>query len=613
MSETPSAARAQISPSSSASGRSAWALDRLRLPEAVAAWLDAHARFLGAVFVLTLLAGLPLFQFKEMAGHDSLAYLPRFVEFWQNLKHGIIVPRWAPDLGAGYGEPTFNFNPPLLYYLGCFFHALGFTFIASENLAIFALLLTGSAGMYLFAASAWGRRGGLVASTAYTYSTIVLTAMYVNHSLADFTALASLPFAFWGIYGATSKRSGGYRFLGAVAVGALMLSSISVAVITMPALAFCCVWIAWHQRSAGALASGASCFAMGLALSAFFWIPALRETDFVHIERREQRLNYHDHFLYIQQLFYSPWGYGLSVRGSGDGQSFSFGAAQLLLLGVSALLIKPIWRTSRGASVLLVALFVAIMASMFLMTNASVFVWDHVGALHPIQFPWRFLYFASFAMAFACGGPFVLLRGKDESRGLANGLMIAAIAAIFLLSFRHADPQSFLTLTDADYSAATIASKGLPATAREFEPIGVRQFPAKPASEPLSVLSGAASYRMTDNTPAERTFIVAASAPAQLRMNTFYFPGWTLYVDGAERTTDHTNQNGLMDFSLAPGTHNVRFAFRDTPLRTWSTRLSLTALAVLLLAPVAEYGWRRRRARRSARPATAEAATRAAR
>lgn len=591
MSET-SAALAQTRPTTR--GRYRPTLDRLRLPVAVATWIDEHARFLVAVLVLTLLAGLPLFQFKEMAGHDSLAYLPRFVEFWENLKHGIIVPRWAPDLGAGYGEPTFNFNPPLLYYLGSFFHALGFTFIASENLAIFALLLTASVGMYLFGASIWGRRGGLVASTAYTYSTTVLTAMYVNHSLADFTALAALPFAFWGVYGATSTRGGGYRAVGALGVAGLMLSSISVAVITMPALAFCCVWIAWHQRSAGALAGGAWCFVLGLALSAFFWIPALRETGFVHINRREERLNYHDHFLYIQQLFYSRWGYGLSVRGTGDGQSFSFGPAHLFLLGVAALLIRPVWRASSGAGALLAALLLSILASVFLMTNASVFVWDHVGALHPIQFPWRFLYFASFAVAFACGAPFLLMRGKEDLRRLANVLMVAAVAALFLLSFRHADPQSFRTLTDADYSAANIASEGLPATAREFEPIGVRQFPAKAASEPLSVLSGTTSYTMTGRTPIERTFIVAATTPAQLRMNTFYFPGWTLYVDGVRRTTNQTNQNGLMDFPLATGTHNVRFAFQNTPLRTWSTRVSVSALAVLLLAPAAEYWWRRR-------------------
>ncbi len=596
MSETPSVLAPLASP-----GPPAWRLWKRTgplVPAGLDVWVGRHARFLAAVALLTLLAALPLFQFKEMAGHDSLAYLPRFVEFWENLKHGIMVPRWAPDLGAGYGEPTFNFNPPLLYYVGSLFHALGFTFIASENLAIFALLLTGSIGMYLFGAELWGRRGGLVASTAFTYSTITLTAMYVNHSLADFTALASLPFAFWGVYGATSKRSVAFRAMGAAGIAGLMLSSISVAIIAMPPLAFCCLWIAFHERNAGALARGASCFAIGLALSAFFWLPALRETGFVHIDRREERLNYRDHFLYIQQLFYSKWGYGLSVRGTGDGQSFSFGPVHLVLLAIAALLMRPLWRASRLGGALLAALLISMLASVFLMTNALVFVWDHVGALHPIQFPWRFLYFASFAVAFACGAPFLLMRGKEEMRGLANALMVVAVAAIVLVSFRHADPQSFRTLTDADYSAANIASKGLPATAREFEPIGVRQFPAQPAGDPLSVLSGTASFTVTSRTPVERRFIVAAGTQAQLRMNTFYFPGWTLYVDGHERTTDHRNANGLMDFSLPQGTHDVRFAFRDTPLRTWSTRLSLAALAVFFLAPAAEIWWRRRRTRR---------------
>jgi hypothetical protein len=560
-------------------------------------WCDAHLRFLAAVAVLSLLAGLPLFQFKEMTGHDSTAYLPRFVEFYEGLKGGAIVPRWAPDLGAGYGEPTFNFNPPLLYYLGSLFHALGFTFIASENLAIFALLLTAGAGMYLFASSIWGRHGGLVAAAAYVFAPHMLVRLYVSHALADFAAFAFIPFAFWGIYGAVVSKSAPHRIVGVLAVAALMLSSISVAVIVVPALALPLVWLAWRSRSPGGLAAGVWCIAMGIALTAFFWLPALRETAFVHISRREDRVDFHDHFLYIQQLFYSPWGYGLSVRGTGDGLSFAVGAVQLVMLGAAAVLLRPIWRVSAAAGAMLAALLALTLVAVFFTTPASLFVWERVGALHPLQFPWRFLALVMLASSFACGAPFLLLREGEGRQRAANWLMVALVAAIFLLNFRHADPQRFLKLTDADYSPVNIATKGLAATAREFEPTDVRQFPSSPAAEPMTVLSGRAAVAVVARTPTERTFTVGVEQAAELRMNTFYFPGWTLYVDGARQPTSHGNQNGLMDFPLAPGAHAVRFVFLDTPLRAWSRRLSLAALAIFLLAPAAEYAWRRRRSR----------------
>lgn len=72
---------------------------------------------------------------------------------------------------------------------------------------------------------------------------------------------------------------------------------------------------------------------------------------------------------------------------------------------------------------------------------------------------------------------------------------------------------------------------------------------------------------------------------ARLQVNTSYFPGWTLYVDGAERPIEISDPQGLMEFCLEPGQHGVRLLFTNTPVRLWSTRLSLLALFLLLLTP----------------------------
>jgi hypothetical protein len=116
---------------------------------AVAAWkpfaaarerLRPHLAYLAVLLVFTLLAGMPLFQFKIMSGHDALEYLPRAAEFYAGLQAGQWFPRWAPDLSFGYGQPFFSFNPPLFYILCAFLHAAGFGFIAAQNLACFVLL-----------------------------------------------------------------------------------------------------------------------------------------------------------------------------------------------------------------------------------------------------------------------------------------------------------------------------------------------------------------------------------------------------------------------------------------------------------------------------------------
>jgi hypothetical protein len=340
---------------------------------------------------------------------------------------------------------------------------------------------------------------------------------------------------------------------------------------------------------------GAWSIGLGLALSAFFWIPAMSETSFVHIDRRETRLDYHDHFLYVWQLIHSHWGYGLSVRGSGDGFSFEIGPVHIALTIAAVLLLRHVWRASRPAGVFLACFLLATAGAIFMTLEPSLFIWDRVGALHPLQFPWRFLTIIAMTTAFFCGVPFLLL--GEERAGVARWLMVAMIGAIFLLNFRHADPSGFVNVTDATYSPANIAANGLPATAREFEPIGVRVFPQTPRPAVMTVLSGSADIGIGKKTPTERRFSIRANEDSRLRLHTFYLPGWTLYVDGKETPTDHANDYGLIDFALPPGTHSVRFVFRDTPVRTWSTRLSLLGIVLLVLTPFAMPALSRREGR----------------
>ena len=136
--------------------------------------LGPHLPYLALLGLLTLLAGLPLFQFKIMYGHDALAYWPRSLELYQGLISGHVFPRWSPDFAYGHGEPSINFNPPFVYYLTVFFHVFGFGFMAAQNLALFAILTLAGLGMYLLAGQVFGPRGGLVSAVAYLFAPYLL-------------------------------------------------------------------------------------------------------------------------------------------------------------------------------------------------------------------------------------------------------------------------------------------------------------------------------------------------------------------------------------------------------------------------------------------------------
>src|SRR5690242_14647219 len=103
------------------------------------------------------------------ASADGLLHLHRLVEFDQAIRAGVLYPRWAPDLLAGYGEPIFIFYAPLLYYLGEGFHLLGLGFVDALKATVAAGIVASGLGMYVFGRELWGRWGGLIAAVAYVY------------------------------------------------------------------------------------------------------------------------------------------------------------------------------------------------------------------------------------------------------------------------------------------------------------------------------------------------------------------------------------------------------------------------------------------------------------
>jgi len=71
--------------------------------------------------------------------------------FYEAIQHGHLYPSWLADSNSGYGDASFRFYPPAVYYLLAAARALtGSWYVAS--LTTFALLsVTGAFGIYVWA------------------------------------------------------------------------------------------------------------------------------------------------------------------------------------------------------------------------------------------------------------------------------------------------------------------------------------------------------------------------------------------------------------------------------------------------------------------------------
>ncbi|HXV99044.1 MAG TPA: 6-pyruvoyl-tetrahydropterin synthase-related protein, partial [Anaerolineae bacterium] len=198
------------------------------------------SRRIDAGVLLAALLTLFIIQSLLQPGLPTLADLPihlyRTLEYGQAWSPGVLVPRWAPNLAYGYGYPLFIFAPPLPYWLGLAFQAVGLTLETSLKSLIILTILLYAIGMYLLGRDLLGSvEAGLIAATAYAFAPFALReALLYGGNIPQFLAIALFPWTLWAMTRAAQARSWGWGILAACFYAGILLSHLFQALIFTP-------------------------------------------------------------------------------------------------------------------------------------------------------------------------------------------------------------------------------------------------------------------------------------------------------------------------------------------------------------------------------------------
>jgi hypothetical protein len=128
----------------------------------------------------------------------------------------------------------------------------------------------------------------------------------------------------------------------------------------------------------------------------------------------------------------------------------------------------------------------------------------------------------------------------------------------------------------------------------EFLPVGViskpRPNPAITAAVAAgtvvkvdpTVLPAGVQATLTKHNSLEDDFSLSASEAFVLPVLTFYWPGWTAYLDGQQVPIKVSEPDGFINVAVPAGTHTLVLRLEDTPARQLSWAVSAVALALLL-------------------------------
>jgi len=443
-----------------------------------------------AVIFLSFWAIRPLFHTGFFPMHDD-TQVARVFEMGKALKDGMFPVRWVPDLGYGYGYPIFNFYAPLAYYVGGLFTFLGFdALIATKIMMGIGILLSGIF-MYLLAREFWGEMGGVLSGLFYLYAPYHALDIYVRGDVAEFWAYAFIPLMFWGFYKVfnSPRRSPSATFevgylwkwvvTGSIGYAGVILSHNLTAMMVTPLLAIV-VWLycytAYRKKNIHTTYYLILTTVLGLALSAFYWIPALLELGYTNVlSQIGGGADFRDHFVCINQLWESNWGFGGSAPGCMlDGMSFMIGKLHIVVpfvvfvLVLISLIKNKYYNFNKNYIVVFLSL-AGFALSTFFTLEISRFVWETVPVMAFLQYPWRFLLLASFFTSFLAGSVLwffsALVSTSKESRSLPRHLRgvtnwwaagIGFAILVFLLIYFNSklfQPQTIVAKTVLDYTS----------------------------------------------------------------------------------------------------------------------------------------------------------------
>ena len=608
--------------------------------------------FLLAALLIAGLAALPLWfdsgLLNTRGGGDSPFLLQRINQLAAALNDGHFPVRWMPDANYGFGYPFYNFYAPLSIYFAAAFKAIGFSYVWAVQLVQLSGFLVAAWAMFKLArrwlGSAWA---AILASAAYTLAPFHMVNVYVRgDSLAEFWAMAFYPLLLLTLDAmfTNGTRRGHRAKLYPLALVALTFASVILshnisALIFTPFVLLYLFLALWDPRSLDLEAPGsgestsadshdsaeacirdtdseettsvmvpafhqllwpAAALLLGLALAAWFWLPALSESDSVQLDPVTAGYFQYDNHFRDTNLVQGSFIFNYNVAGGG---AFRMGLVQtgLILAGLAYLIHQRRTNSSEPAAIKkknLIYIAAGLLISTFMITSLSKALWANLPLLPFVQFPWRFLSVQAFFGALAVGGLGLLPAKRILVPLLLVILLVTGLAGL-QLDFMKIDDRDVTPERLAEYEwftgniGTTVSAEYLP------QSVAPRPFTSPwlniDQRDKIQILDG----RLAGAALAERRTSFQAwrldvrSPQATLTLPILYWDGWSAAIDGNDIPIWPAPGSGLITAQLPEGSHFLELNLNRTPVRWAAEVLSAAGLVLFIFLLIwADHRWK---------------------
>jgi hypothetical protein len=508
------------------------------------------ALFVSSIAAIVIVT--PLIFFGNATGHDFQSHVASWMEIAAQWRQGIIFPRWAEWSNWGLGEPRFIFYPPGSWVFGA---ALGSVLPWSvvPGALIFLAVITAGMAMWTLARLWLTEVQAYAAAVIFAANPYHLVMIYYRSDFAELLASALFPLMVFGAFAAPRTERRRLPILIMIVAGIWLLNA-PAGVIATYSLAVILLFVCIFHRSLRPLIFGATGLAGGLAVAAFYVLPAAWEQRWIQIAGAFQGRFIAERNLLFSQIDYPTrpeiqW-FNWKVSGVAVGVIVLTAIASFCSRRYARLWPERWW-----------LMFLLAGVSSFLMIPPSSFLWRHLPRLRAVQFPWRWLMPLDFVLAFLAAAAISKIKASWIFI-IMLGLIVTAAAIV-----RDTHWDSRIVPFVAQQIQSEHGYRGIPG----FLPINAHvgeQYDNRPqiaAWEPGDNSVESPELKIEKWTAEQKVFLANAAKPVTLVLHLLAYPAWEVQIDGESRSIDFDPATGQILVPLEKGSHRIEVRFR----RTW--------------------------------------------
>ena len=501
------------------------------------------------ILAVSLLYSRPFFNQGYFPTDDGEWAIVRLSEMIRELKDFQMPPRWSDYLNHGYGYPLFSFTYPLPYYLGSFVHLFGLGLTETVKFLFVISVLLSGIFMYLLGKELIDKKAGIVAALFYVVSPYRLTNLFVRGSLGESLNFAVFPLLCYGSLVYLKKKNKWSFLLTSFSLAILILTHNASALLFFPFWILFLMTINYYYKGnlKQLLIYYLPVILLGIGVSAYFLFPAIFEKKYIVLSQKS--------LANIGEYFVSPYNLGfLNIAG--------------FLLGVFSLIVA---KNREGKNLYYILFFlIPAVSGMFFLNSLSSFFWT-MPPLNWLDFPFRLL------------GPLTFLISLGAAFVVKNKIMLrigyVIIVITILYNLQQVTVKEYFVKPDSYYTTndATTTSNN------ELTPVWVKEKPTNRYQSKVEVIQGQADINSLEYSSNKISFDLTSKTVSTIVINTLYFPGWKIKLNGEEIPLEIEDKKGIIIFDIPSGKFRVSGKFTETGIRQAANLVTLFTLLFCLM------------------------------